>query len=158
MAKAKMGIKGKAFRNSGTYGSPTWSEMTTISDVQVNSEWNMANATTRASRIEVQVPTTLTLGWTAKIRNDDDDTNNIALLAAYHGPTAVDFLVLDGDMTTVGNQGYRSYFWIKKYGLDQGVQAAQFFDAEFIPDSSIQPPKTAAVTTGPVVTFAAIAP
>jgi len=158
MAKAKIGIKGKAYRNTGTYGSPTWSEITILGDVQINSDWNTANATTRASRIEVEVPTTLNLGWTAKVRNDDDDTNFIALLAAYHGPTAVDFLVLDGANDVVSSQGYRGYFYIKKFGVDQGLQSAQFFDAEFIPDSAIQVPKTAAVGAGPALAYSAIAP
>lgn len=157
MAKAKIGIKGKSYRNSGTYGTPTWSEITVISDLQVGSNWQTAKSTTRASRINTEVPTTLSLSVTGKIRNDDDDTNFIAILAAYHGPTAVDILVLDGSNSTDGSQGYRGYWYFKKFDLPQGLDDAQFFDFELTPDSATQPMKTAAVASS-TLGYTAIAP
>lgn len=157
MAKAKIGIKGKSYRNSGTYGSPTWSEVTVISDLQVGSSWQTAKSTIRASRINTKVPTTLDLSVTGKLRNDDDDTNFIALLAAYHGPTAVDMLVLDGGNSTDGSQGYRGYWYLTKFDLPQGLDDAQFFDFELSPDNATQQMKTAAVASS-TLAYAAIAP
>ena len=48
MAK-KIGLEAKLYRNTGTYESPSWSEMTNVRDLTLNVEKGEADVTTRGA-------------------------------------------------------------------------------------------------------------
>ena len=155
---AKHGIDAFLARNTGTFASPTWVELTGVNEVTPNGGWDMAEIITRASRVKFGAKTLIDVGFTFRILCDDADTGYTALMTAFRSLTAtIDLLLLDGPVTTLGSFGYR---FIAQLG--QGAQPQppddvlwREFTATPYPQSS-DVPQFAEVTTGPVITYTAI--
>jgi len=45
----RLGLDAKLYRNTGTYDTPTWVEMTNVKDLTLNLESGEADVTTRAN-------------------------------------------------------------------------------------------------------------
>ena len=102
----KLGLDAKLYRNTGTYGSPTWVEMTNVKDLTLNLEAGEADVTTRGNA-----------GWRATLAALKDasiefemvwDTADAAFTAikdAFFGGTSVEFAVMDGDVATPARRG-----------------------------------------------------
>lgn len=46
-AQVKYGFKGKFYVNGGSYGSPTWNEVSAVKGVKVGADFDEQDATTR---------------------------------------------------------------------------------------------------------------
>lgn len=57
----KLGMEAKLYRNSGTYASPTWTEIQNVKDLTLNLEAGEADVTTRGNA-----------GWRATIASLKD--------------------------------------------------------------------------------------
>lgn len=105
----KRGIDAGAYRNTGTYGSPTWTEMTLVRDVQQAMPWDMGDASSRASRAKLYEKTQIDLAPQITMRADDADAAYVAMYAAAFSPTTkLDLMILDGDIATEGAMGLRA--------------------------------------------------
>lgn len=116
----KVGIKCKVYRNTGTYGSPTWTEITLIRDATMSCPWDLVDASSRAHRVKLFAKTLEDITVNVVLRADDADAAAIALYAAAHEDTALDLLVLDGPIATEGSSGLRAHFIVNLTGQDQG--------------------------------------
>jgi hypothetical protein len=154
MASARLGIKSGAYLNSGSYGSPTWTLVTCISDLSVKPAWKEADGSTRASRLELSVKTMLGLQITGKIRADSGDTNWTSIMAALLSDSPLDMMILNGLSTVNGTIGYRCDFQLYDASEDQGLNAVVFDDIMLKPTVSANSNyQTVLVTTGaPVFT------
>ena len=122
----KRGVFCKLFRNTGTYGSPTWAEIKLVRDMVCNvadEEWD---ATCRAAGGQGQAEPSIrntslegTLVW------DSADTQVAAMLTAYLARTSLDMAALDGASSGAASQGPRALFkitqWKRNEGLRDGV-------------------------------------
>lgn len=132
----KLGIKAVMYRNTGAYGSPSWSAMTSIRDVTVTCPWDMVEAITRGSRTKLYAKTLMDLGFSAMVRKDDNSTDAVALLAAAMQDTVLDCLILDGPLTTEGSTGFRAHLLVNLPSEDQGASAVIYDSYEFKPGFS----------------------
>src|SRR5690242_19983442 len=108
-----LGINSKLYRNTGTWDSPVWAEITGISDLSRSGSWNKATYTTRRSRIEVARKTTLGLTITGKAEVDPDDDGYNALYAAFlDGDNPIDLMVLQGPEDQNGVTGFRAEWYV----------------------------------------------
>ncbi len=159
----QLGIKASLFRNTSTYNSPVWSEITGISDFKVAPDWKAADGSTRASRVERSVKTLLGLTFVGKIKVDHNDANYLALLAALYADTILDVMAIDGDPTdstlTGTLTGWRFDTQVYKGDQSQGLTEVLFDDFELKPTLSANPAcfVSAAVTAGsPVYTYTTV--
>lgn len=149
----RLGINCKLYRNTGTYGSPTWTAIDDINDCTVNSAWDFADASTRASRLKSMMKTQMDLNITGKVRVSLTGTAYLALAAAHIADSVIDFLVLDGTNATDGVTGYRFDGQVAFDSEDQSLGAVEFQDFKIVPSPSANLFKTVTVASGtPVFT------
>lgn len=117
----KLGIKAVIYRNTGSYGSPSWAAMNSVRDVTVTAPFDMVEAITRSSRVKLYAKTLMDLGVQLMVRKDDNSTDAVAILAAAMNDTVFDCLVLDGPLATEGSTGFRSHFIINLASESQGA-------------------------------------
>lgn len=116
----KQGIKAVIYRNTGTYGSPTWTAVTLVRDLTVSAPWDMSDASTRASRVKLSAKTMMDITIGIVLRADDLDAAAVALYSAAFEDTAIDFLVLDGLISVEGSSGIRCHMLTNLTSQDQG--------------------------------------
>ena len=121
----KLGMEAKLYRNTGTYATPTWVEMTNVKDLTLNLEASEADVTTRGNA-----------GWRATIAAlkdgsiefemvwDPADAGFTAIQDAYFNNTTVEFAVMDGDVTSTGTQGLRATMSITKLTRSEPLEQA----------------------------------
>ena len=121
----KLGMEAKLYRNTGSFGAPTWVEMTNVKDLTLNLEASEADVTTRGNA-----------GWRATIAAlkdgsiefemvwDPADAGFTAIQDAYFNNTTVEFGVMDGDITSSGTQGLRATMSITKLTRSEPLEQA----------------------------------
>lgn len=154
MAAKLLGINAKAYLNTATFGSPTWAELSRISDLAVDLSWNRAVNATRGSVIERGGKTTGKLQITAKIEEDLTDTSFISLWSALISGTAnADLLILNASNSTNGARGFRGEMDVVSNKEAQSVGEVLVYDLTFEPQATSNALQTAVVATGaPVFT------
>lgn len=109
----KPGILGSVYRNTGSYGSPSWTRWDLVRSVTPGFNWDFVDASTRASRAKTYDKTQIDLPFALEVRADDADTAYVAMWAAAMSATSViDFLILDGRIATEGAMGVRGEFLV----------------------------------------------
>lgn len=117
----KAGVKAKLYRNTGTYGTPTWTELTFVRDVNIGQPWDFSEASIRATRVKLYAPSQKDFAPTVTVKCDNADPGYIALCAVDVTAGVIDTLVLDGALTDEGARGVRAHFHYSDTGQDQSV-------------------------------------
>jgi len=115
------GLNCKLYRNTGTYGSPTWNEIVNVRDVTLNQTSDSADASKRASAFKINVATLKDLSCNFEmvyVSGDDDWTT---LKTAYYGSTVIEFAVLNGGSAVSGTLGVRFSAQVKDFTISQGL-------------------------------------
>lgn len=110
------GIAAGAYRNTGTTGSPTWTEMTSVLSASGFADnWDFDNASKRATLAKLYDKTQVDLNGTLRVLADPAATDYAALYAASQIRTAiVDLMVLNGKVTIEGAIGVRAGYKLKR--------------------------------------------
>ena len=121
----KLGMEAKLYRNTGTYETPDWEEITNAKDVTLNLEKGEADVTTRANS-----------GWRATVGTlkdgsvefemvwDTADEGFTAIQGAYFAGTAIEVAVMDGDIETAGSQGLRATMAVTNFSRNEPLEEA----------------------------------
>ena len=154
----RLGIRSNLWINSGTENTPAWNLLDLISDCNVNAPWDEGDASSRQSRVKMSEPTMLGLEITGKVRVKNSELNAAYLLmmAANRDDSPIDVLVLNGQMTENGVDGFRAYMKVFNWGEDQSLGVVLYKDFTLkpcIPPGSGQVPKYARVTGGILAYF-----
>ena len=129
----KVGVRGVGYRNTGSYGSPTWTAMALIQNVTPSMPWDMVEAGSRETRAKLYVKTRADLGVQFTMRADDADTAFNAVADAALSPTTLlDLMFLDAPITTEGARGFRAHWNINLTGQPQEIDGSIYdqFDAK----------------------------
>lgn len=154
MAVVRLGFKGKLYRNTGTYGSPTLTAVDEVGDVDVSLEFDSEEATSRESAgVKQEEPTLLGIEISGKIREDETSTNYIAIEAATYQRLPLDVWVLTLDKETVGSRGIRCDVKNHNWTVSQGLNGVQMRDFSLKPCVSSNKTKRAIVGTGPALAY-----
>ncbi len=151
---ALLGVNSKFYYNSSSYGSPTWVEVNQVSDLNVNDEWDQADANARDSLVKRQVNTLMGLEVSGMLKVKLDDTAYNYLADALVFGTTIDVLVMEAAVTVVGARGYRYDAQVRKGSQDQGLQSALYKSITVSPTCSTNPPKAVKVGPGPALQYA----
>lgn len=121
----KLGMQAKLYRNSGSYGTPTWVEVGNVKDLTLNLEAGEADVTTRSNS-----------GWRATVATlkdgsiefemvwDTTDGNFTAIQQAFFNNTPVEFAIMDGAIATAGSQGLRATMSITNFSRSEALEEA----------------------------------
>lgn len=141
------GIDGKVYRNSGTYGSPTWALVTTVIEVTVNLENSQIDASNRNSNYRLSLPALTDISVDLRLHKDKDDTHFLALETAAQTRANIDLLVLDGAQNVAASDGWRIQGFFTSWTETQALEDAIVVDATFVP-AAISNPVAVATGTG----------
>lgn len=143
----KLGLDAKLFRNTASYATPTWAEITNVRDVTLNLEAGEADVTTRGNN-----------GWRATVATlkdgsiefemvwDSDDDDFTAIRDAFLNKTSVEMAVMDGSMATSGSQGLRASFMVTSFSRNEPLEEAITVSVTAKPTYSTSPPEWMTVT------------
>lgn len=108
-SKVKIAVLAKVYRNTGTYGSPTWTEIGLVRDGSISAKWNRSDASARQTKAVLQAKTQMAITGSLVVRADDADAGYQALFDASMAvsDSAPDLLMLDGAITVEGAKGFR---------------------------------------------------
>lgn len=136
-----MGANGKLYRNTGSYGSPTWNLISNVRDIEPNWEFGDADVSSRAGGgFRWHEPTLVDIAFSATMLYDPADDDYVAFLAAAQARTAIDIFVLDQAQATAGSQGPRGIFKIFKFGRKEGLDGMMEVNIDFKLAYSANPP------------------
>lgn len=125
-----LGLACKLYRNTGTYGSPTWNEIPNVGTIEP--DWSMEEFALKlrsGGGFTMTEPTLANIGFEMEMMYDPADADMTTLLAAHYGRTATEFLILDQASGTTGSQGIRASFKstdMKRTEVIDGVTMMKF--------------------------------
>jgi len=105
---AILGLSCKMYRNTGTWASPTWSEITIAKDVTFSLEKGKADGSRRGVTWRQSIGTLKDAEISMELVHETGDSNFTALRSAFLNGTIVEILVLDGSVATSGSEGLRA--------------------------------------------------
>jgi len=116
----------KLYRNTGTYGSPVWTLITTVRDLTLGLEKGQADVSTRGNNGWRANASTLKEGSIEfEIVWKPGDVQVGAIRDAFLNNTSMELLALDGPVATAGSQGLRATCDITSFSrnepLEEGV-------------------------------------
>lgn len=111
----------KVYRNTGTYGSPTWNEVDGVMDVSLNLSSDTGDASTRATGGWRQHAATLRdASVEFEMPYDTADTDLTALRDAFMtSGSVVEMAFTDGPIATTGTQGLRGSFLVESFNISE---------------------------------------
>jgi hypothetical protein len=138
----RLGMDAKLYRNTGSYASPTWTEITNVKDVTLNLEKGEADVTTRANA-----------GWRATVGTlkdasiefqmvwDTADAGFGAIRQAFFSNTPIEFAVMDGPITTPTSEGLRATCDIMNFTRNEALEEAIMVDVTIKPTYAANAPQ-----------------
>lgn len=136
----KLGRNGKLYYNAGSYGSPTWTEVTLARDVTTNLDAETADADHRgAGSFGADVVVKLTAGVDFELIWDTSNAVFLVLLNAFLAGSAVEFLVLDGAVGTTGSRGVRASCNVTKFTRSEPLREIMKASVTIKPTYSANP-------------------
>ena len=132
-----LGMNAKLYYNTGTYGSPTWTLITNVRDVNLSLDSEEADVTTRAnSGWKTSVVTLRTAQITFQAIYDKADTASQALFDAYLTGAIKEFAVADAAIATTGTEYFRAECYVKGASVSQPLTDAIKHDFTLVPTST----------------------
>lgn len=139
-----IGLNAKTYRNTGTFGTPTWTLMTNITDMTLDDSMDEADTSTRGGGgFSASEPTLRNLELTfGMINKPGTNAEFEAVLDAYTGRTSLDLAVMDGVITTIGQRGVRARWKVHQFPRAQELRGAQTIEVVMKPciDDTNGPP------------------
>jgi predicted secreted protein len=121
----KLGMQCKIYRNTGTYGTPVWAEISNCKDVTLNLETGEADVTTRANNGWKATAATLKDGSIEfeSLWNRDDEGFK-ALKRAYFQNEPIEVAVMDGAIDQPGVEGLRATVSVTNLSRSEPLEEA----------------------------------
>jgi hypothetical protein len=129
----KIGLDCRLYRNTGTYASPVWNEITNVSDVTIPLSKGEAETSTRAAAWKTRRGTLKDASIDFTLRAVANDADYTALLNSYLNNTPIELLALDGPVGTTGSQGLRAVCEVFNFQASQALENAVGFEVSCKP-------------------------
>lgn len=130
----RLGMEARLYRNTASYATPTWVEVTNVKDVTLNLEKGEADVTTRANG-----------GWRATAGTlkeasvefqmvwDTDDAGFTAIQEAFFGSGPIEFAIMSGPMTDPESEGLRATCDVFSFTRNEALEEAIMVDVSIKP-------------------------
>ncbi len=103
----RFGASAILYYNTGTFGTPTWTAITNVGDLELDIDFEEAEASTRGAGMATE-PTLQHFEIGFEMLEDMSDSVFVALKAAFLAKTLKDFFVCSGVYTNSGENYARS--------------------------------------------------
>lgn len=133
---AVVGNDAGAYYNSATYATPTWVEMTRLSNVSINLDKNIADVLTRATKWTLSAPgsKTLAVEGTYLHKPGNSDTVFDTLQDMFWNDTIQDmFFSDDGGTPNTNDVGVRAHFMCSSLSQEQQNDNVVEFSVSLVP-------------------------
>lgn len=144
----KRGYASYGYRNTGTFGTPTWDEVGMVGDAALDLSFDMDDATVRGDGVKAEEPTLLGIEVSGRIRSDENSTDYTAFETAFYTRALLDIMWLDGSSSTNGARGVRFEGKLGKWSEDQALGKVLFRDFSLKPCVSENARQRVVVATG----------
>lgn len=122
---SKVGYEMKLYVNSGSYGSPTWDEVTICKNLRRNKSRGEADTTTRGNNgWRRRKPTLKDFEATFELDYVPDNTEYLAIRDAFDDADVVELAFADGDIATPGTEYFRCECGIFQFELPEDLETA----------------------------------
>lgn len=154
----KSGIGCGLYRNTGTYGTPTWTIQSLVQSVTLNCPWDFSDANSRASAVKLYGKSLVDIAVQVTFRADDADAGWQAFIDAHWSRTTVlDLLILNGLISVEGVMGVRGEFLCSLASEPQDIGGSIISTFDLKPTfSSNGYPKSVVMGASSTPTFSAI--
>jgi len=117
----RLGANATINRNTASYGSPTWDQITIAKDVQIPTSMEEADASCKASLVKMMEPTLMALGVEFDIVEDVGQADYVALRTAFLARSSLDIKLCSNTIAT-GEYSIRAdmkvFKWDRKEDLN----------------------------------------
>lgn len=146
----KLGLEAKLYRNTATYEAPAWEEIDNVKDLSRNLEKAEADVTTRANDgWRANTGTLKDLSLEFDMVYDTEDDNVVALEDAFFDGDAIEFAVMDGDITVPGTRGVRATMEVFNFSQTENLEEAIMVSVSIKPTYATNAPARYTVPTPP---------
>ena len=139
-AGLRAGLSAKLYRNTATWGTPTWSEITPVKDLTLNLEMSVAEVKARLSAFVQNLTCLKSISVDFNMINDTSIANHGTLRDAFFAGTLVGFAVADDAIATSGTEHFRFEGYVTKWNVTQNLEEAMMVDATLVPAYSSNVP------------------
>lgn len=129
----KHGFEHKLYRNTGTFGTPTWDLVANCRDMETPMAFSKNEASIRDKRAKMYAAGQFDWGLNWQMVYDPTDTDLTALRTAFFAGTAVDLMDMDGLIATTGTLGTRALCHLFGLGNPKPLDNISVFDVEAAP-------------------------
>lgn len=105
---AKTGREAKAYRNDGTWASPSWLELENARDLSLAYDADFPEVSSRASKHKKYLQGMIDSPIEMDFVYDQSDADCVALLDAALNDTNIEIAIMDGDIAVAGAEGLRA--------------------------------------------------
>lgn len=139
-AGLRAGLSAKLYRNTATWATPTWDEITAAQNVTLNLTMNMAEVKARLSAFVQNLATLKVVGFSFNMINDTSIADHNILRDAHHAGTLVGYAVADDAIATSGTEHYRLEGYLTTFNVTQNLEEAMMVDCAVVPAYSSNVP------------------
>ena len=120
----KTGKDMKLYRNTGTVAAPVWSEVAEVGDVSIpDLSRALAELKRRANEFTKNLAGLInSIAVEFRLHHGLDAATFTALVTAFFDGTPEEWAVMNGDITTAGNQGLRVPCLVEQFPWDQPLE------------------------------------
>lgn len=141
MTVIHLGKDGHCYRNTGTYGSPTWNDCPGVQDLTLSDDHTEADVTRRASGgYRESMPTITDIEVSFSMPDDEDDLDLAAFLAAAITKVPIEVWILDGVNTSIKSYGPRFTAYVFSQGREESLEGAVIYNFKLKPGPAANPP------------------
>lgn len=138
---SQLGLDCKLYRNTGTYGTPTWDLVPIVRDLTLNLTKGEADITTRAGSGWMQRMGTLKDGSIEfGIVWESGDADFEAFRDSFMDNTLIDVAAMDGAIATAGSQGLRAEMETMSFSRSEPIAGAVEAAVKVVPGFSTNAP------------------
>lgn len=120
----KTGHSMKLYRNTGTVATPTWSEVTAVMDVSIaDLSRGLAELKRRGKDFTKNLASLIqSIAIEFRLHHGLDATNFDAIRQAFFNGTPEEWAVMNGDISTSGNEGLRVPVLVEQFPWEQPLE------------------------------------
>lgn len=137
-----LSLNAKLYYNTGSYGSPTWTEISGVQNLTLSMEKSEANVSTRATSWEQIAATLKKVSLEFSMPWEKSDTAQQALLDNFTASAgaSLEYLIVEGAYNTSGVEGLRASFDLTKFNIGQDLEGVLMVEVAGKPAKSSNAP------------------
>lgn len=120
----RLGGDCKIYRNTASYATPTWNEITNVEDLSLPMSRSQGEFKVRGSKFVLKKNSKIDLGVEFKLVVDKSDDDYSVLRDAFlaEPATVIEFAIMDEAIATTGANGLRASFEVAEFPLDEPLE------------------------------------